>query len=117
MSLIGPRPERPEFVAELEQVIDGYADRHAALPGISGLAQVQLAPDTDVENVRQKLVFDLHYVRNQSFSLDARIALATVLHLLGMSFGRLRRFGVVPVPEMSEPEVAVVRQTRSRQAA
>jgi lipopolysaccharide/colanic/teichoic acid biosynthesis glycosyltransferase len=98
MSLIGPRPERPEFVAELEHVIDGYAERHEVLPGITGLAQVQLAPDTDTESVRRKLVFDLYYVRHMSFGLDVRIMLATALHMLGVSFRRLRRLRIVPRP-------------------
>jgi lipopolysaccharide/colanic/teichoic acid biosynthesis glycosyltransferase len=115
MSLIGPRPERPEFVAELEQAIDGYADRHTVLPGITGLAQVQLAPDTDLESVRRKLVFDMHYVRHLSFWLDVRIMLATVLHLLGVSFRRLRRMGIVPQP--TEPEVEVNEPPRFYQQA
>jgi lipopolysaccharide/colanic/teichoic acid biosynthesis glycosyltransferase len=115
MSLIGPRPERPEFVAELEQAIDGYADRHAVLPGITGLAQVQLAPDTDIESVRRKLVFDMHYIHNLSFWLDVRIMLATVLHMVGVSFRRLRKLRVVPQP--SEPEVVVNESPRVYQQA
>ena len=99
MSLIGPRPERPEFVAELEQVIPDYEQRHAILPGITGLAQVQLAPDTDLENVRRKLVYDLHYVKHLSLWLDMRIIVATGLHMLGVSFASLQRLGVVPAVE------------------
>lgn len=98
MSLIGPRPERPEFVRELSQAIPDYPHRHAVLPGITGLAQVQLAPDTDIESVRRKLVYDLHYIRAMSFSLDLRIGLATVLHMVGVSFARVRRLGIVPTP-------------------
>jgi lipopolysaccharide/colanic/teichoic acid biosynthesis glycosyltransferase len=96
MSLIGPRPERPEFVQELEKAVPGYPRRHAVLPGITGLAQVQLAPDTDLESVRSKLVYDLYFVCQQSLWLDFRILLATGLHILGFSFERLRNLRVVP---------------------
>jgi lipopolysaccharide/colanic/teichoic acid biosynthesis glycosyltransferase len=102
MSLIGPRPERPEFVRELENALPGYADRHAVLPGITGLAQVQLSPDTDLESVRRKLVYDLHFIRHMSPWLDVRILLATGLHLLGMSFALLRTLLVVPTPASVE---------------
>jgi lipopolysaccharide/colanic/teichoic acid biosynthesis glycosyltransferase len=98
MSLIGPRPERPEFVDELAQVIEDYENRHIVLPGITGLAQVQLAPDTDVASVRRKLAYDLHYVENMSLWLDMRILLATALHMLGMSFVRLQQLHIVPGP-------------------
>ena len=77
MSLIGPRPERPEFVRELEQALPGYRTRHAVLPGITGLAQVQLPPDTDLESVRRKLAYDLYYVQHLSLWLDLRILVAT----------------------------------------
>ena len=102
MSLIGPRPERPEFVAELEQAIPGYADRHTVTPGITGLAQVQLAPDSDLETVRRKLIHDLHYIRNLSFWLDVRILAATGLHMLGLSFKRMRKLRIVPQPSDAE---------------
>jgi lipopolysaccharide/colanic/teichoic acid biosynthesis glycosyltransferase len=81
MSLIGPRPERPEFLHELETAVPHYRLRLMALPGITGLAQVQLPPDTDLESVRCKLPHDLYYVRHASPWLDMRIYFATVLHL------------------------------------
>lgn len=115
MSLIGPRPERPEFVSELEQAIEGYANRHTILPGITGLAQVQLAPDSDLESVRRKLAYDLHYIAHMSFWLDVRIMLATGLHMLGMSFDRLQRLRIVPGP--SRVESVSIEAPRQKQAA
>ena len=82
MSLIGPRPERPEIVAELERVIPEYRRRLLVRPGLTGLAQVLQAPDTDVFMVRRKLAFDLHYLDHLSLGLDLRILMATVLHVL-----------------------------------
>jgi lipopolysaccharide/colanic/teichoic acid biosynthesis glycosyltransferase len=105
MSLIGPRPERPEFIETLEQVIPDYFARHHVLPGITGLAQVQLPPDTDVESVRAKLQYDLYYVRRWSLWLDLRICVATALLMVGASFGLLRTLRIVPTPvEESAPE-------------
>jgi len=62
MSLVGPRPERPEFVPILSARIPGYCDRLAVPPGITGLAQLNLPPDTDLNSVRRKLFLDLEYV-------------------------------------------------------
>ena len=118
MSLIGPRPERPEFVSELEQAIEGYENRHTVVPGITGLAQVQLAPDSDIETVRRKLLYDLHYVRHMSLWLDLRILLATALHMLGMSFDRLQKLRIVPGPSVVEESSPVRDEApRQRQAA
>src|SRR5438477_230153 len=57
MSLIGPRPERPEFIGELERALPGYRSRLAVRPGVTGLAQVQLPADSDLESVRRKLQY------------------------------------------------------------
>lgn len=105
MSLIGPRPERPEFVSELSKALPGYDDRHNVLPGITGLAQVQLAPDSDLESVRRKLEFDLLFIERLSLLLDARILIATALHMLGMSFNLLARLRIVPSPVQSRMPV------------
>ncbi len=117
MSLIGPRPERPEFVSELAQAIPAYEKRHMVLPGITGLAQVQLAPDSDIASVRRKLRYDLHYVANMTLWLDLRILLATGLHMLGMSFDRLQRLRIVPGPSRVETPNALDEAPRQRQAA
>jgi len=78
MSLIGPRPERPEFVRELEQVIPFYSMRHAVKPGVTGWAQVCYPYGSSVEDARRKLEFDLYYVKNMSLLLDIRIILKTI---------------------------------------
>jgi lipopolysaccharide/colanic/teichoic acid biosynthesis glycosyltransferase len=82
MSLIGPRPERPEFVPQLEQAIPYYRDRLLVLPGVTGLAQIHLGPDTDLESVERKLMFDLYYIKRLSFWNDLRILLATSIHVI-----------------------------------
>jgi len=84
MSLIGPRPERPEFVPQLERAIPRYRERLNVRPGVSGLAQVQLPPDSDLDSVRRKLAYDLYYVQQVSFGLDLRIMAGTVTYLLGV---------------------------------
>ncbi len=84
MSLVGPRPERPEFVPALERAIPNYRGRLLVRPGITGLAQVQLPPDTDIPGVRRKLAHDLYYIRHFSGWLDLRILACTVLHLSGI---------------------------------
>jgi lipopolysaccharide/colanic/teichoic acid biosynthesis glycosyltransferase len=90
MSLVGPRPERPEFVPSLAQAIPFYAGRLQVRPGVTGLAQVQLPPDTDLASVRLKLAYDLHYVRHTGPWLDVRIHLATLLHMVGVPFAIIR---------------------------
>lgn len=85
MSLIGPRPERPEFVQLLAKEIPGYLDRIKVRPGITGLAQINLPPDTDLDSVRRKLVLDLEYVARAGFFIDVRMFLCTFIRLLGFS--------------------------------
>ncbi|MEX1233311.1 MAG: sugar transferase [Planctomycetaceae bacterium] len=81
MSLIGPRPERPEFVSKLQFQYSNYLDRSNVRPGITGLAQLKLPPDYHVDDVKHKLAFDVYYVENISPGLDARICLFTALRL------------------------------------
>jgi lipopolysaccharide/colanic/teichoic acid biosynthesis glycosyltransferase len=82
MSLIGPRPERPEFVPQLEQGIPCFRERLLVLPGVTGLAQIHLGPDTDLESVERTLMFDLYYIKHLSFLNDLRILLATTIHVI-----------------------------------
>jgi lipopolysaccharide/colanic/teichoic acid biosynthesis glycosyltransferase len=89
MSLIGPRPERPELIAQLERALPGYHLRHKVRPGISGLAQVLQAPDTDLASVSRKLKYDIHYVDRLSLFLDAKIAVATALLFLAIPGRRI----------------------------
>ena len=84
MVLVGPRPERPEFTQVLAKEVDGYLDRLAVRPGITGLAQINLPPDTDFDSVRRKLVLDLAYIREAGPGLDLRILVWTALRICGM---------------------------------
>jgi lipopolysaccharide/colanic/teichoic acid biosynthesis glycosyltransferase len=84
MSLVGPRPERPEFVDQLSSVIQSFGDRHVVRPGITGWAQVQQDHSSSVETAREKLEYDLHYVRHAGMRLDTVIALYTLLQGLGL---------------------------------
>lgn len=96
MSLIGPRPERPEFVDKLKKVVPLYEERLQVRPGITGLAQVQLPPDSDLGSVRLKIAHDLCYLRNFSFWMDVRIVLATCLYALRSYMGWL--YDLLDVP-------------------
>jgi lipopolysaccharide/colanic/teichoic acid biosynthesis glycosyltransferase len=102
MSLIGPRPERPEFVPQLEQALARYIDRLRVRPGVTGLAQVQLPPDTNLDSVRIKLAYDLYYIRHMSLVLDGRIYAATFLKMLGVPFALLRDLFLFPRRESVE---------------
>ena len=77
MSVIGPRPERPEFVENLAQQIPFYKARHAVRPGLTGWAQVRFGYGNSVGDARTKLEYDLYYVRHASFYLDTLIVLKT----------------------------------------
>ncbi|GAB6186810.1 sugar transferase [Thermopirellula anaerolimosa] len=84
MTLIGPRPERPEFTQSLARLVPGYLDRIQVLPGITGLSQINLPPDTDLDSVRRKLVLDRQYIESADLWLDLRIMLCTGLKMLGL---------------------------------
>jgi lipopolysaccharide/colanic/teichoic acid biosynthesis glycosyltransferase len=78
MNIVGPRPERPTIFARLRQDISEYPLRQRAKPGITGWAQVNLAYDSTIEDVRKKVDLDLEYLRRQSVVEDVRIMLRTV---------------------------------------
>jgi len=84
MSFIGPRPERPFFVEQLKQQIPYYDLRHRVRPGITGWAQVMYPYGASVEDAREKLQYDLYYIKNYSVLLDIGIVFKTLrIVLLG----------------------------------
>ncbi len=78
MSLVGPRPERPEFVGDLTKQIPFYGQRHIVRPGLTGWAQVRYTYGATTEDALQKLQYDLFYIKNLSIALDLYIMLDTV---------------------------------------
>ena len=78
MSFVGPRPERPQFVEDLEQKLPYYAERHMVKPGITGWAQINYPYGASIEDARQKLEYDLYYAKNYSPFLDLLILIQTV---------------------------------------
>jgi sugar transferase (PEP-CTERM system associated) len=82
MSFVGPRPERPYFVEQLGEVIPFYRERHCVKPGITGWAQVNYPYGASLEDSRQKLSYDLYYVKNHGLFLDFIILLSTVRVIL-----------------------------------
>ncbi len=78
MSLVGPRPERPEFVDELEQKIPFYKVRHRVKPGLAGWAQLKYPYGASEKDTYNKLQYDLYYVKNHSFLMDVLVLLQTV---------------------------------------
>ncbi|MGI6381232.1 MAG: sugar transferase [Anaerolineae bacterium] len=84
MTLIGPRPERPEFVQELDELLPYYAIRHSIKPGITGWAQVRYRYGNCVDDARMKLQYDLYYVKRRGPVLDVLIALTTLRVMVTM---------------------------------
>ncbi|MBN8485388.1 MAG: TIGR03013 family PEP-CTERM/XrtA system glycosyltransferase [Sphingomonadales bacterium] len=78
MSFVGPRPERPQFVAELEEQLPYYAERHMVKPGITGWAQINYPYGASLEDSRHKLEYDLYYAKNYTPFLDLLILLQTL---------------------------------------
>jgi hypothetical protein len=118
MSLVGPRPERPEFVPALERAIPRYRERLAVRPGVTGLAQVQLPADTDLESVKRKLQYDLCYVERCGLWLDLRIFLATALKMAGVSFAALARIFFLPCPvAAAQPSQGAAAEVSAQESA
>jgi lipopolysaccharide/colanic/teichoic acid biosynthesis glycosyltransferase len=110
MSLVGPRPERPEFLPKLEGALPDYRRRLLVRPGVTGLAQVQQSPDTGLESVRRKLNYDLCYVDRMSAWLDLRIIMATSLKCAGVPFAWIGRLLKLPDPNTRLELRGIVRQ-------
>jgi sugar transferase (PEP-CTERM system associated) len=83
MSMVGPRPERPEFTAELAAKLPLYMERHSVRPGITGWAQINYPYGASIEDAREKLEFDLYYVKNHSLFLDLATMILTARIALG----------------------------------
>lgn len=88
MSFVGPRPERPHFVEQLAKEIPFYEHRHLVAPGLTGWAQIKYPYGASVEDARQKLQYDLYYIKNQSLTLDLVIILETIKTVLFGKGGR-----------------------------
>jgi exopolysaccharide biosynthesis polyprenyl glycosylphosphotransferase len=82
MALVGPRPERPEFVAILSEKIPFYRQRHCVKPGITGWAQINYKYGDTIEDSITKLEYDLYYIKNLSFALNAYIIFQTLKTIL-----------------------------------
>ena len=88
MSFVGPRPERPEFVEQLKKEIPFYNERHLIKPGLSGWAQINYPYGASVKDAKEKLQYDLFYIKNQSVALDISIILKTINTVFNKSLGR-----------------------------
>ncbi len=82
MSFVGPRPERPSFVADFTGQIPFYEERHCVKPGITGWAQINYPYGASLEDARNKLSYDLYYVKNHGLFLDLVIVLQTIRVIL-----------------------------------
>jgi lipopolysaccharide/colanic/teichoic acid biosynthesis glycosyltransferase len=137
MSLVGPRPERPEFTPGLSQVIPNYDRRTLVRPGVTGLAQVQLPPDSNLDSVRKKLQYDLWYIERGNLWLDLRLIICTAMKVVFLpmplccQFLRVPGSGIVerfqtsvrvpfkaPIPEQSvidaQPPAPIAEQRKSK---
>ncbi|QDT73335.1 sugar transferase [Lacipirellula limnantheis] len=107
MCLVGPRPERPEIIAKhrLDEYVPGFCERMHVLPGVTGLAQINLSADVSADCVIPKVALDREYVATANAALDLRILACTALRMLGVRHGRaVRLFGVhrrVNMPDVS----------------
>jgi exopolysaccharide biosynthesis polyprenyl glycosylphosphotransferase len=82
MSIVGPRPERPEFVSDLEKIIPYYRHRHCIKPGITGWAQINHKYGNTIDDAKMKLEYDLYYIKNLAPALDAVIMFRTAKVML-----------------------------------
>ena len=128
MSVVGPRPERPEIFEHLAPQIPGYADRCSVLPGITGLAQVAHCYDTSLQTAARKVQYDLYYIRFANLLLDIKIMAATVFVMVRadgserrahrqnpgvLEHRELGRTGFAAAPSVAAPPLAAERGRES----
>ncbi|WP_068417900.1 sugar transferase [Planctomyces sp. SH-PL62] len=113
MSLVGPRPERPEIVAQIERALPHYRRRLEVRPGLTGLAQVLQPPDTDLGSVQRKLELDLQYMEQESWIMDVKILLATPLHMINYPSRSIARFLQVSLDDLDAPASLAVSDSAS----
>jgi lipopolysaccharide/colanic/teichoic acid biosynthesis glycosyltransferase len=116
MDLIGPRPERPEIIesARLAEAVANYHRRHLILPGVTGLAQINLPADQTIDCVHRKVELDLEYMQTACLALDIRILACTLLRMFGIRHGiAVRMFGLGR-PAAAQQTKRVVKPSRSR---
>src|SRR2546428_11566792 len=82
MNFVGPRPERPHFIAQLAQEIEYYESRHLIAPGLTGWAQIKYPYGASIEDAKKKLEYDLYYIKNQNVMLDSTIMFETIKTIL-----------------------------------
>jgi lipopolysaccharide/colanic/teichoic acid biosynthesis glycosyltransferase len=116
MSLVGPRPERPEIIESenLARIVPGYGERLSVKPGVTGLAQLLLPPDADVESVLRKVACDRAYIRRAGLWLDLRILVGTLFKALGVGPRTLGR--VLALPRADGPAPRAKGDTAERMA-
>jgi lipopolysaccharide/colanic/teichoic acid biosynthesis glycosyltransferase len=82
MGIVGPRPERPCFVVEFADSVDNYVERFQVKPGITGSAQIYNGYDTCLDDVKNKLKYELDYIAKESIILDLKLIFLTVVSML-----------------------------------
>ncbi len=82
MNFVGPRPERPHFIAQLAQEIPFYEQRHLIAPGLTGWAQIKYQYGASIEDAKRKLEYELYYIKNRSITMDATIMFETIKTIL-----------------------------------
>lgn len=114
MSLVGPRPERPEFVETLAAEVPNYMQRTQVAPGITGIAQLTLGYDESIVGIPDKVACDLQYIRTASFRKDVQLLLSTLPYVIGQIYFKLGAKRQYDVQESSEqPQDGVVTLTRN----
>jgi lipopolysaccharide/colanic/teichoic acid biosynthesis glycosyltransferase len=115
MCLVGPRPERPAIIAShrLNEIVPGFTERTKVLPGVTGLAQINLPADQTTSSFIPKVQLDLEYIATSSANLDLRILLCTAMRMLGVRHGRaVRLFGLIRSTAADHPSMHLNDQCR-----